>query len=91
MDERLSFTSPASIREINGHRKNQDSQIFTKDNSISVSKIEELEEYQNYSRTEIKELQMEEDAESSTMRDRKDFSFSIEKDRDGYSNNYYSN
>lgn len=61
--------------------------MFIKDNSINVSKIEKLEEFQNYSKTEIKELQIEEDAKSSNAKERKEYSFSLDKDKDRLDNN----
>ncbi|CDW80029.1 UNKNOWN [Stylonychia lemnae] len=92
IEEKLSFTSPSSerLRNMKGKRVNSNNMIFNdqRDNSISVSKIEDVEidpQYQTHSRIEFQQLQQQnEDENGQGTNNKKDFSFSIEKDKDQY-------
>ena len=85
--DKLSFLSPSSMKKFTANHSKQASRIIKEDNSISVSKIEE--DYQDYTQNESQtrlELQdfknQYEDYRGMAMNtNKKDFSFSVEKER----------
>eukprot|EP00347_Sterkiella_histriomuscorum_P008894 403343337 len=89
LEGRLSFTSPSSIKMQNMKGRRVKSHIFNdqKDHSISVSKIEQIdenEEGQDYTATkfDFNTNQNKDEDGNERTNCKKDFSFSIEKSKD---------